>query len=47
VSLVSVVKDSELQGRSELSEIFAEVAGLLFDDEEPRGSGWIYQHLHP
>ncbi len=46
VSLVPVIKDGKLKGIIKLSDIFNTVASLLFDEDEPEESSWIYEFLH-
>jgi CBS domain-containing protein len=46
VQIVPVMDDGKLKGLVKLSDIFDEVAALLFDVDEPSGTDWISDYLH-
>jgi CBS domain-containing protein len=47
VTLVPVLEEGKLRGIVKLSDIFAKVASLLFDVEEPHGKKLIGEYLLP
>jgi CBS domain-containing protein len=46
VSLLPVMKDGKLQGLIKLSDVFTEIAALLFDEEGPESKSRMMRHLH-
>ena len=46
VQIVPVMENDKLKGLVKLSDIFDEVAALLFDEDEPSGTDWISDYLH-
>ena len=46
VQIVPVMEEGKLKGMIKLSDIFDEVAALLFDEDEPKGTDWISDYLY-